>query len=164
MLHGDLYVDMILMASFSILSRQGGWVLGSHSFLSYLWSAEPFMKGWKIFRYERRRECSALETILEFLDRDDVGTFRIATDGGGPYGVVRASLVEMSIRSGRPLVALRARSSRSVRVFKHFLPLPFSKLEARFSRPVQPAELGSLSREAGPELLQKLADELGPGD
>ena len=141
--------------------RGGPLMLGYHGLLSYLFSLPwLFIHAVKGFRYHRGGDRRPLDQIADFLSRHPRERMAMFTDTAGPYGVVRSTLIPLSVKTGRPLVALTYRISRPITLLNHSLPLPFSTLEARFSRVVTPDELRRLGRAESKRLLQELADRL----
>ena len=136
-------------------------LVGYHGFLSYLFSALwAFVHKMEVARYRPDADTMPLEQIVDALGRRPGGRMVMFTDSFGPYGVVRPTLISLAVKSGRPLVALEYRLSRSVTLMGHSLPLPFSTLEARFSRPVTAGELRGLPKAEAKALLQGLVDRL----
>jgi hypothetical protein len=110
--------------------------------------------------YSRQNQDSPLTQIVGFLNRRSEQRVVIFTDAGGPYGTVRKSLRDLSLATGRPLVAFQHACTRHVTVMQHQIPVPWTKTSLRFSRAVTTDELRRSSDAR--QLLQQLYDGLRP--
>jgi hypothetical protein len=124
--HVDVYAISLAMLG------SPRWVLvGDHSILSYMWLPWQWLCGTPVFRFERGSGATPTEQICGYL-ASSAGALWIGIDSGGPYGVVRPSLIKISERTGRPLVAHANQLSRSVTVLQHQIPLPFCTITPHF--------------------------------
>jgi hypothetical protein len=159
MLHEDLHVSMFAPTFWDDLGSDFSY-LGFHGFASYVGVAWAWSKRYRAFRYSRRAARRPMEQVLDYLVRRPGGRFALRTDSGGPYGVVRASLVDLGLSTGRPLVAVRQIADRKTRVRGHVIPLPGAKIRSIVSAPVAASELRGLTREAARARLQEVMDRL----
>ncbi len=164
MLHKDLYLSAFAPSFWEALGPDFAY-LAFHGFASYVGMIWPNLRGYQAFRYQLKtakrssERARPLAQTLSFLEKH-LGRFALRTDAGGPYGRVRASLVDMAIASDRPVVVVRQCADRTTHVRGHALPLPGAQVKSRVSRAVDPSSLRLLDREGGRELLQRLLDEL----
>jgi hypothetical protein len=135
--------------------------LGFHGFASYVGTLWPYRHGFHCFRYDKRRPERPLEQIAAFLRARPDLRFALRTDAGGPYGKVRASLVDMALATGRPLVGMRQVADRATRLLQHVVPLPGATIRTRLTRAITVDELRALSRNDARELLQRELDAIG---
>jgi hypothetical protein len=160
LLHGDSYISFVTQRFWRrVYDQKMSW-MGFHGVLSYLGSSWCYLMGVRCFRYDRRSPLRPLNQAIEFLRHEARGQFAIRTDAGGPYGKVRASLVDMSLATDRPLVAIRQRSSRALTIRQHHVPLPFSRVTTAISAPIYPDELRGRAREDARQRLQAAIDGL----
>ncbi|MCB0404822.1 MAG: hypothetical protein KDD51_08545 [Bdellovibrionales bacterium] len=110
--------------------------LGYHGIAPYIFAVWDHFCGLEYWCYWRQGTTSKREQVIEFMKHHPSIRLGLATDSGGPYGKVRPSLIELSQKTGRPLVAVRMRMSRSITFLKHHLPLPFGKIVAQVSSPI----------------------------
>jgi hypothetical protein len=158
MLHRESLLMIFTPQYWRLFDRDGAY-LGYHGFASYVTSAYPFWRGSTALRYRRDDSKKPLSQVIDLL-KTFPGRVALRTDAGGPYGQVRASLVDMAIATGRPLVAVRQTADRTLRVMQHQLPRPGSTVTTRISRPVAAAELAAMPRAAARDLLQRCMDAL----
>lgn len=153
-----------VMASFLANSfrekTQSVWI-GYHGALSYIGSLGLALRHEPCFRYSRHpQRLKPMQQILEFLARHE-GRVYLRTDAGGPYNQVKASLYDLCLGSGRPLVAVRHHVSRRLTMGQHHFPLPFAVIHSVCSAPITPDFLQSLpSKDAAIRLLQATIEEL----
>ena len=139
--------------------RNRGGILGFHGFLSYLTFTWSWRKSLPMCRFDRLSPQKPLNQVIDYL-KELRGPFYVRTDAGGPYGRVRASIVEMALATGRSVVCLRQQASRTTTVIGHAVPLPGALTETRVSPPVTAAELQTLGRDQARDHLQSLMDGL----
>jgi hypothetical protein len=149
---------------YDLFATGRGAYLGYHGFASYVSSVYPFWRRTRVFRYQRGVATKPLEQLTAHLQAQPNGVFALRTDSGGNYGTVRASLIDMAIATGRPLVAARQTVDRFVTIGRHFFPLPGSTVTTRLSEPLTPAAVAALPREAARLLLQQRIDALVADD
>lgn len=157
--HTEIYGALCTWELYWRLFGKGA-VLGNHSFLSYVWSLGMYVKGFRMIRFHPNSGRRVLGDIVQQLKTEVPGRFGLRTDSGGPYEVVRKSLVLMSLQSGRPLVPMRQRYDRAWRIKKHWIPKPFAKARTVIGRPIETSELEGLSLEAARDLVQARIDAL----
>lgn len=136
------------------------WV-GLHHFASYFGSLRTYLFGAPCFRFRRGSREKPFEHMLRFLAQHPRRGFAIRTDSGGPYEQIRASVVILSQRSGRPVVLFRQKSSRQFRLpNQHWIPLPFGTVTSKFSRVFSCEELATQPVDSALDLLQREMTEL----
>jgi hypothetical protein len=160
MFHHDIYLSAFAPRFWEALGPDFAY-LAFHGFASYAGMLWPISRGFRAFRYQRKGAARPMAQTLAFLEGHS-GRFALRTDAGGPYGKVRASLVELAIASGRPVVGVRQFADRAVRVRGHVVPRPGATITTHIGRAVEPAELDALGKEAGRERLQRAMDEIAP--
>jgi hypothetical protein len=134
--------------------------LSAHGFRSYVFSFWPTLTRTSLFFYDRRSRVKPFDQLAAFLTRNPHTRIGFATDAGGPYGEVRRSLLQLSLRTGRPVVALKHRASPCFTLAEHEFLLPGSRLEAVLSRPIPASELAALEETRALQLLQTTLDDL----
>ena len=160
MFHRDIELAIFAPAFWDALGSDFAY-LGFHGFASYVGVVWPWLRGYRAFRYARGGSPKKpMEQVLDYLLANPHERFALRTDAGKPYGVVRASLVDFSLATGRPLVAVRQVADRSTQLAGHYFPLPGATIESRVSAPVYPDDLRSLTREAARDRLQNVIDAL----
>ncbi|MEZ4751314.1 MAG: hypothetical protein R3B54_12065 [Bdellovibrionota bacterium] len=133
--HSDVY-GLCLHPAVRTGGRLNTVWLGYHGITPYIFAVWDRFCGLQYWCYWRRGTLSKREQIIEFMKAHPGIRLGLATDSGGPYGKARASLIELSQRTGRPLVAVRMRLSHSFKFLHHHLPLPFGKIIAQVSTPI----------------------------
>lgn len=137
-----------------------GAVLGNHTFLSYVWSLRMYVKGFQMFRFHTNAGKRVLPDIVRYLGSEVRGRFGLRTDSGGPYEVVRKSVVVMSRESNRPLVPMRQIYDRAWRVRSHWIPKPYARVRTVIGPAIAPEELRDLPVERARDLVQARIDAL----
>lgn len=155
-MHGDIFCSVVTLGEIShVLS--GGVYLGFHGFQSYIWSMGSRMRGIRSLRFDRIKHTDIMSWIISKLNSGQIMRFFIRTDSGGPYGRVRKSAITMSLATGRPIVVIRQRASRSWVINQHAVPIPFSEIMTSFSIPIESKALSAIpDAEARLKLVQDL--------
>lgn len=158
MSHADVYLASIN----SVIWKNDDfkWTyLGDHSFLSYSWYPWQWIKGQKIFRLARDSSLTLTSQICNYLNSNTERLW-LASDSGGPYGQVRASLIKIATSTGRPMVAFGHSVSHYICIYDHKIPLPFATITPKFSEAIRVSEL-ELKDDALLEKFQSALDEVG---
>jgi len=125
--HGEQIISAVCTRFWKLFSGREIYGLGYHGWTSYVSSSVwPYSIGWKVIRYQRKGGQKPFDQILEALRSKASGIIVIGTDSGGPYYSVRPSLIELAIKSGRPIVSIRHVASYSLILKQHHWPLPFT--------------------------------------
>jgi len=151
------------MALSPFLKKRGAaeaFVLGYHGFLPYVWVILDHLIGLQYFLFDPASKLKPSEQVQGFLIHHPTKRFALATDSGGPYGRVRPSLLKLSLANERPLVAMGAMFSRSIKIHQHEIPLPGARLTFRLMDPITPQELRSQTTEASLQKLQSVLDHV----
>ncbi len=135
--------------------------LGNHSFVSYLAGLSAVIWNMKILRFERGTAKRPLDQIIETLEQFPDYSFGLRTDSGGPYFKIRDSLLELALRTKRPLVALRQNASKSLRIHHHSFALPGAMVNLSTSEVIRYEDLKDLSRKDALKLIQDRIDQCG---
>jgi len=160
MFHRDIELAIFAPAFWRMLGPDFAY-LGFHGFASYVGVVWPWLHGYRAFRYARGGAGKKpMEQVLDYLRAHPNERFALRTDAGKPYGVVRASLVDFALETGRPLVAVRQIADKTTQIAGHHLPRPSATIESRISAPVYPDDLRALTRDAARERLQHVIDAL----
>jgi hypothetical protein len=128
--HTDLYCHQIDLSNHALPI-----MLGDHSFLSYCWYPRQWWLGATVFRFERDLPESPMAQVETFLRQRPNINFWMASDSGGPYGKMRASLGYLALGTKRPLVAVRYEPTAYFTLREHKIPYPFSVIQRRYSAP-----------------------------
>ncbi len=139
---------------------QASWI-GYHGALSYIGSLGLALRHEPCFRYARKfGQPKPLQQILEFLATHQ-GRAYIRTDAGGPYNQTKASLYDLSVGSGRPLVAVMHSCNRKMTILHHHFPLPTAKISSHHSAPIYPEKLKTFeSKSDAMQFIQHAIDSL----
>lgn len=87
------------------------------------------------------------------------GQAALAVDGPrGPLHEVKAGIVELCVRTGRPVVAVRTRARRAWYIPRAwnlaYVPKPFAEVEVHFSDPLLPVDWKHLGRDQKTEAVE----------
>lgn len=159
LMHSDIWVSAVSTQSLARIFTPESSYLGYHGYLSYLGSGWSYALGLKCYRYDRKSSLSARDQVLSFVEKTP-GRFFLRTDAGGPYGRVRASLVDMALAANKPLVPLRQFATRHKTFKHHQIPLAGAQIHVCTGEPLWPEDLTKLPREEARAMLQKSMDSL----
>jgi hypothetical protein len=137
--------------------------IGFHGVASYFPTYRYYRLGVSAIRYAKNGGVRPKAAIIEALRGPAHGRVLIRTDSGRPYGRVRASLVDIAVATGRPVVPFVQVADRSVTIAEHTVPLPGAQIRSAFGAAIAAATLGAMDRDEARALLQRRIDELAAG-
>lgn len=133
--------------------------IGYHGVASYFPTLHYSQIGIRALRYALKGTERPKDSIIRQLNAWD-GLCLIRTDSGKPYRRVRASLVDMALATGRPLVPVAQRADRFRTLFEHTIPRYGACVTTHFGEPIHVDTLAALDREQARQLLQQRLESL----
>ena len=158
--HEDIMTNYVTMRLIKKNSENPCVFSGFHGFFSYVSFGPGAMGAYDVFRFYYGKKIKPRDQIINFLAKNTNRRFGIFTDAGGPFYKVRKSLVELAIKTKRPLVPFRSRYSPGVIFFNNKFPLPIIKGKSLFGEPIDCSKLSNLNIQNARDYLQEKIDEL----